>query len=217
MNPRPMPEINLHDFFQFFKGASGGQPQQSEAVQMLQSAMPESLLRDSSPWVKKFRESPPEPECILPTAGVNLICEFEGFRANVYDDGVGVATIGYGSTFYLDGKRVAWGDPPIGEHEARIMMEQIAEKDFWNVIKRSIPYWNEMSDNQRSALLSFSYNLGAHFYGSSGFNTISQCLSDKRWSDVPGALMLYVNPGSSVEAGLRRRRTAEGDLWSQAV
>ena len=204
-----MSKISFPDFWKYYKGT----PNQLEAIVLLESQLPISLLQDDSAWVKKYREPEPEPESALPPQGVQLICEFEGFRANVYNDGVGVATIGYGSTFYLDGRKVAWGDPPITEPEARQMMEAIAEKDFWNVIKRSIPYWNEMNDNQRSALLSFAYNLGAHFYGSPGFNTISGDLSGKQWNDVPGALMLYVNPGSSVEEGLKRRRKAEGDLW----
>lgn len=203
------------NFFTYYKGES----QQQNAVKQLWEKMPVSLLEDTADWVVTYRTAPEKPvsDSALPPQGVSLIAEFEGFRANVYDDGVGVATIGYGSTFYLDGRKVAWGDPSIGEPEAREMMEVIAEKNFWNVIKRSIPYWNEMNDNQRSALLSFSYNLGAHFYGSSGFNTISTTLSDKRWNDVPAALMLYVNPGSSVEAGLKRRRKAEGDLWSTST
>ena len=46
------------------------------------------------------------------------------------------------------------------------MMEAIAEKDFWNVLKTTVPYWEEMSNGQRGALLSFAYNLGAHFYAS---------------------------------------------------
>ena len=33
---------------------------------------------------------------------------------------------------------------------------------------------------------------------------------------VPAALMLYVNPGGPSEAGLRRRRQAEGALWSSS-
>ena len=92
-------------------------------------------------------------------------------------------------------------------------MESICEKDFWNVIKNTIPYWEELNDNQRSALCSFSYNLDSHFFGSPGFSTLSACLSDKAWGEVPAALMLYINPGSPVEAGLRRRREAEGKLW----
>ena len=207
-----MPQINLQDFFGYFKG----EVQQKEAVQLLQQAMPDSLLRDDSAWVVKYREKPPEPESPLPPQGVALICEFEGFRPTVYNDGVGVPTIGYGSTFYLDGRKVAWGDPPVTEPEARKMMEAIAEKDFWNVISHTIPYWEEMNDNQRSALLSFAYNLGAHFYGSGGFNTISACLREHAWNEVPEALMLYINPGSPVEAGLRRRRAAEGELWAKA-
>jgi GH24 family phage-related lysozyme (muramidase) len=37
------------------------------------------------------------------------------------------------------------------------------------------------------------------------------------WKNIPDALMLYVNPGSSVEAGLRRRRSAEGKMWMSGL
>ena len=33
------------------------------------------------------------------TAGINLICSFEGLRLNACDDGVGVWTISFGTTF----------------------------------------------------------------------------------------------------------------------
>jgi hypothetical protein len=72
-----------------------------------------------------------------------------------------------------------------------------------------------MDDNQRSALVSFAYNIGAGFYGSAGFETISRCLRERNWADVPAALELYRNPGTNVEAGLLRRRRAEGKLWGQ--
>jgi lysozyme len=77
-----------------------------------------------------------------------------------------------------------------------------------------IPYWREMNENQQGAILSFAYNLGADFYGSSDFNTITRVLKNKEWSKVPEALKLYRNPGTNVEKGLLRRRTAEGSLWS---
>jgi lysozyme len=76
-----------------------------------------------------------------------------------------------------------------------------------------IPYWSEMNMNQRGALLSFAYNLGANFYGSSNFNTITRMLKEQRWNEVPKVLEMYRNPGSKVEAGLLRRRNAEGKLW----
>ena len=70
-----------------------------------------------------------------------------------------------------------------------------------------------MNSNQRGALLSFAYNLGANFYGGENFNTISLVLRNKEWAKVPDALYLYRNPGTAVEAGLARRRIAEGNLW----
>ena len=70
-----------------------------------------------------------------------------------------------------------------------------------------------MNDNQKGALLSFAYNLGARFYGSSGFNTITKVLRNKEWGNVPDTLKMYRNPGSNVEVGLLRRRGAEGRLW----
>jgi len=71
-----------------------------------------------------------------------------------------------------------------------------------------------MNDNQRGALLSFAYNLGAGFYGGRNFNTITRRLKNKEWHLVPESLKLYRNPGTNVEAGLLRRRIAEGKLWS---
>lgn len=79
---------------------------------------------------------------------------------------------------------------------------------------QKIPYWGEMNDNQHGALLSFAYNLGAGFYGGSGFNTISRNLREKNWAAIPETLKMYRNPGSNVESGLLRRRTAEGKLWN---
>ena len=76
-----------------------------------------------------------------------------------------------------------------------------------------IPYWSEMNDNQRGALLSFAYNLGAAFYGGRNFNTITRILRDQKWHEVPKVLEMYRNPGTKVEAGLLRRRKAEGKLW----
>ena len=94
------------------------------------------------------------------------------------------------------------------------MLAVLVEKDFWAVLKNTIPDWEQMNANQRSALTSFGFNLGAHFYGNPGFNTISACLREHAWNEIPGTFMLYVNPGSSFEAGLRRRREAEGRLWN---
>ena len=211
--PSSMSRLTIEGFTNFFKYFNGG-VKQREGIEELWKAMPVSLLEEeTASWIDLYRTPDPVPDSVLPSAAIDLICEYEGFRAEPYNDGVGVATIGYGSTFYTDGTRVTYSDPPISEPKAREMMMVIAECDFWNVLIGTIPYWKEMNENQQGALLSFSYNLGSHFYGSPGFSTISACLRDHAWNEVPAALRLYVNPGTAVEAGLRRRREAEIELW----
>ena len=205
-----MPEINLIDFFTYYKG----EPHQKESIQLLQATMPDSLLKNKASWVVKWRETPEVPPSTVPPQCLDIIAEFEGFRSSPYLCPAGIPTIGFGNTFYLDGRKVSMSDPPITQAQGREMLAAICEKDFWNVLKNTIPDWDSMNDNQRSALTSFGFNLGAHFYGSPGFATISACLRDGAWGEVPDALLLYRNPGSAFEAGLRRRREAEGRLWN---
>ena len=60
-----------------------------------------------------------------------------------------------------------------------------------------------MNENQQSALLSFSFNLGKYFYGQTGFETISRCLRERDYDHVPDAMLLYCNPGSSFGGRLK--------------
>jgi lysozyme len=122
-------------------------------------------------------------------------------------------TIGWGSTRRKDGTGFIMGNT-ITQQEADDLLMFDIETKFIPAVQK-IPYWNEMNENQQGALLSFAYNLGANFYGGSNFNTITRVLKNKEWDKVPGALYLYRNPGSNVEAGLARRRKAEGDLWKR--
>ena len=147
--------------------------------------------------------------------GINLIREFEGCHLNAYPDPLTKGppiTIGWGSTKDFDGAPFKIGRV-ITQKYADTLLEFDLKNRFLPALQR-IPYWNEMNENQKGALLSFAYNLGAGFYGSSNFNTITRVLKNREWSKVPDALYLYHNPGTSVEVGLLRRRVAEGKLWS---
>jgi GH24 family phage-related lysozyme (muramidase) len=126
-----------------------------------------------------------------------------------------VWTIGWGNTRYQDGRPVKQNDK-INRIEADMLLRQEVDRIAAKLAK-DVPGWREMTDNQRSALVSFAYNLGAGFYGAVGFETISKRLKEKDWQRVPEAMMLYRNPGSNFEAGLKRRREAEGKLWSQGL
>lgn len=150
----------------------------------------------------------------VPLVGVNLIKEFEGCHLEAYPDPLTKSepiTIGWGSTRDQNGKPFKLGAKISQKTADDLLISQI-RNEFLPPLTQ-IPYWNEMNMNQRSALLSFAYNLGARFYGSSGFNTITRVLKNKQWNKVPDALYLYRNPGTNVESGLARRRKAEGKLW----
>ena len=149
-------------------------------------------------------------------AGIELIKEFESCELKAYKDphtGNLPITIGWGSTLDLDGKPFKMGRTITQQYADDLFLHQIQNEYLPPLTK--IPYWNEMNENQQGAILSFAYSLGANFYGSSDFNTITRVLKNKEWNKVPDALYLYRNPGSDVEVGLARRRKAEGDLWKK--
>lgn len=152
----------------------------------------------------------------LPKSGVDIIKRFEGCHLKAYPDplsGGKPYTVGWGSTRKKDGTPFALGET-ITQEEADNLLEQQLLTAYLPALAK-IPHFISMSDEQVGALLSFAYNLGANFYGSEGFETISRRLRNKEWDLVPEALLLYRNPGSNVEAGLKRRRIAEGALWSK--
>jgi len=144
-----------------------------------------------------------------------LIKEFEGCHLNAYPDpltGGLPITIGWGSTRDFNGQPFKMGRTITREYADKLLLFDLEQRFLPSLQK--ISHWSEMNDNQRGALLSFAYNLGAGFFGSSNFNTITRHLRDKNWQHIPKTLEMYRNPGSNVEAGLLRRRKAEGKLWS---
>ena len=148
--------------------------------------------------------------------GIKLIKEFEGCHLKAYPDPLSGGlpiTIGWGTTRKKNGSPFNMGDS-ITQQEADELLITQCKNQFLPAL-RKIPHWNEMTDGKRGALLSFAYNLGAGFYGGDNFNTITKRLKNKEWDLVPDALYLYRNPGSNVEAGLARRRKAEGEAWKK--
>ncbi|MHC5779315.1 lysozyme [Nostoc sp.] len=154
----------------------------------------------------------------LPKSGVDLIKEFEGCNLHAYPDprtGGKPITIGWGATEKPCGGNWQLGET-ITESVADSMLIMQLERDYLPPLQK-IPAWNDLTENQKGAVLSFAYNLGSNFYLASGFTSISTLLKNpERWKDVKEVtrvFSLYCNPGSNVEAGLRRRRVAESKLW----
>ena len=220
-----MARVDLHNFFQFYDERN---PNHVKAVQWLEDNLPVEYLGDNADWAEIFRgkktnavaatsaAAAPVTGDDVPMMGIKLIKEFEGCHLKAYPDPLSGGlpiTIGWGSTRKKDGSAFKMGDV-ITQQEADELLISQCKNQFLPAL-RKIPHWNEMSDGKRGALLSFAYNLGAGFYGGNNFNTITKRLKNKEWDLVPDALYLYRNPGSNVEAGLARRRKAEGEAWKK--
>lgn len=185
---------------------------QNRAWAFLQASVHKEILDE---FARIYRNQKIEPTLDgLPLQGVALIKEFEKFSSKAYYDpktGRLPITIGWGSTRRKDGSSFMIGNT-ITQEEADDLFYYQLRREFLPALEK-IPYWNEMNNNQQGALLSFAYNLGEDFYGHPHFNTITRVLKNKEWDKVSEVLKLYRNPGTNVEAGLLRRRVAEGKLW----
>lgn len=200
--------LRLVTLFRYYKAL----PHQMAALELLESDLAgngyNQAMRRDREWFKVWSQAGKQDDL---SAALQIIRDFEGTYLTAYKCPAGVWTIGTGSTRYTDGSPVKQGDR-ITPVEAEMMLRMEVDRIAAHLCK-VVPYWSEMNNNQKSALISFAYNLGMYFYNTEGFGTISRVLRSRDWSQVPDAMLLYRNPGSSFENGLKRRRIAEGKLW----
>lgn len=142
---------------------------------------------------------------------VNLIKKWEGFKNKpyqvIYNGKKDVPTIGYGSTFYLDGKKVTMKDKMITEATASEMLSVIVN-DF---ATKMVPYIKvKLNQNQFDSLVCFSYNVGL------GNFIKSTLLKKVNKSDFIGAgseFLKWNKCKGEVVAGLTNRRKDEQTLF----
>jgi|ERR1041385_1966902 lysozyme len=127
-------------------------------------------------------------------AGLSLIESFEGLRLNSYQDSVGVWTIGYGHT-----KGVKAGQT-ITQQQAQAFLQQDLSTAEAAVNKLGL----NLTGNQFSALVSFTFNVGAGNL---------QKLLKNGLAAVPDRILLFDHAGGKVLKGLTRRRQAEQQLY----
>jgi len=144
-------------------------------------------------------------------AGINLIKKFEGFSSKPYPDPAtgGVPfTIGYGSTYYEDGRKVTMADTPITEDRATKLLEQLLDH-----YERGVDSLcrDDIGQNQFDALVCFAYNVGiGALKGSTLLKKLNANPNDPtikdeflRWNKAAGRVM----------KGLTKRRAEEADLY----
>lgn len=140
--------------------------------------------------------------------GRKFIERFEGLYLHTYDDGVGVATIGYGHTTSAGGPKVTWGQTITKEEVDKLLADDLGrvEKDVERLVK--VP----LNQNQFDALVSFHFNTGGL-----GRSTLLKKLNKGDYDSVPSELMKWNKGGGKVMAGLTTRRTEEGKLFTKPV
>ena len=144
-----------------------------------------------------------------------LCKRFEGYRAQPYLCPANVATIGYGSTYYPDGRKVTLDDPPISEKAARsILMYELAHTYAPGVVRQCpelLAYAMRTGDwGAFNAAVDFAYNLGV---GRLQTSTLRRKLRALDWEGAKEQLMLWTRGGGKVLKGLVIRRQAECSLF----
>lgn len=138
---------------------------------------------------------------------IDLIKEFEGFRAAAYRDAVGIWTIGYGTTAAagvgIEPKR----GMKITEAEAEWYLQKAVEK-FADDIAEKIT--RPINANEFGAFVSLAYNIGPDAFARS---TALRLFNSGDKAGSADALTWFNKAGGKVLKGLERRRAAERALF----
>jgi lysozyme len=135
----------------------------------------------------------------------SLCRQFEGYRAKPYLCPAGIPTIGYGSTYYSDGRKVDLNDPPMDEPTARALLMVELNHTYLLGVLRNCP--GLITDERKcNAIVDFCYNLGI---GRLQTSTLKRKINANDWEGAKEQLMLWTKGGGKVLPGLLKRRTAE--------
>ena len=139
----------------------------------------------------------------ISSVGLNLIKQFEGFKATGYQCPGGFNTIGYGHVIKVGEKF----PQPLSEAEAEILLLQdvaVAAKAVYRLI--NVP----LTQGQFDALVSFTFNCGA---GALQRSTLRACVNRQEHMQVPAELLKWSRVKGALSNGLMRRRMAEALLY----
>ena len=144
----------------------------------------------------------------LDKKGYDLIKEFEGLKLKPYLCSASVPTIGYGSTYYENGKKVKLTDAPITKERADDLFEIVAD-DF---AKRVLPLIKKpLTQNQFNSIVSFAFNLGVRALQNS---TLLRLVNiNPNDANIAKEFLKWTKAGGVVVKGLTNRRIKESALY----
>ncbi|GAB4209906.1 MAG: hypothetical protein Fur0019_17260 [Tibeticola sp.] len=138
-------------------------------------------------------------------AAIVGIAGWESYRARAYDDGVGVQTIGWGTTRREDGSPVQRGDTTTPDR-ALIALNREAQRTAREIAAciGTVP----LAQHEFDAYVSLAYNIGpAAFCRSTIVKRLRQTPPD--YEGACAAVKMWNQAGGRVLPGLVKRREAE--------
>ena len=137
------------------------------------------------------------------------ICRrFEGLYLKPYLCPAGVPTIGYGATFYQDGKKVSLRDKPITREQAEDLLMYHLKQYFLKEVL--LLCYTLDTECKAASILDFAFNVGL---GNLRISTLRKRILSKNWEGVPNQLMRWNKAQGRVLKGLTLRREAEKVLF----
>lgn len=133
-----------------------------------------------------------------------LIRRFEGLYLSPYLCPAGVATLGFGATYYEDGTRVTLRDAPITRERAEALLLWHVKTVYLPAVLKLCP--GVTHPGRLAAIIDFTFNLGA---GNLRASTLRKRINAGDWASVPTELRKWNKAGGRVLRGLTLRREAE--------
>jgi lysozyme len=134
-------------------------------------------------------------------AGIDIIKESEGCSLTAYQDQRGIWTIGYGSTHGVVQGMTVTAD----EAQARLLADL---QDTCDLVQKIVP--SCLNDNQYSATVSFTFNVGS---GNLQQSTFLRCMKAFQWADAAEEILRWNKINGIESDGLARRREREKSLF----
>ena len=162
-NTMPKPKMTEKEFFDWMRTQQDdgvlSQDEVNGANELLALMEPDELKA----ILIKVNGWSDDEEMALSETGMALLNEFEGFRTKPYRDSVGVATIGWGTTYYPDLTLVRMSDKPVTRKEAARIKQAVLNQDFSPAVNMMFAdeiERGEVTQNMFDALISLVYNIG---------------------------------------------------------
>ena len=144
-------------------------------------------------------------------AALGMIAGYEGWRAQLYEDVAGHATIGYGHLVHRGPITAADRSGPFGKGITKAQGMKLLREDARSAVTAvrdavTVP----LNQGQFDALVSFTYNVGS---GALRRSTLLKKVNTKDFAGAADEFGKWVKAGGKVYQGLVRRRTEEAALF----